>query len=413
MEILAATRIRRMEILMGTIQTTQEFPLKLDFDLPDFVRINWASAKSQSDWEGRIAEINREWARLERRLIPSIVSLDTFELRNLARTKEVFRVLDVVPKGDSYSTASREFKGGDPSFRVLLGSHLPLDNDVAIGRLLGYPDCCVHKFTTLWPRVKDFTWHLTIGSESVKDVEGDLLCNVLLRWIGVRAVRHLPCSFNCQASAELARIHLADLPPQVAENIRQILSWDMHWSSYHGIVEVITPHFKLIANGDAWAEKLELHYESAKVFWNGFNTEAAQDEGHARIVKAFERYFVVENRITKISTVTDLGCGNGLLLKKLLYATSIGLSIGVDCTFYEPFHADQFVKCALKNYPMAGSGVALIAQQRLMEDMLRPSYPYLVVYNYDKLEPMELGDHYEQVALYLDLGVQIFRRKNG
>ena len=70
-------------------------------------------------------------------------------------------------------------------------------------------------------------------------------CNILLRWVGPRIVFHLPCSFDCRPTVELA-----DKFTQIARDagfhqemdwLEEMLSWHVEWSALNGIAEIMTP----------------------------------------------------------------------------------------------------------------------------------------------------------------------------
>ena len=80
-------------------------------------------------------------------------------------------------------------------------------------------------------------------------VTGKYAANVLLSQIGIRAVPHWPCGFQCEATNSFAE--QLDSPssvlqePPTAAIIREILSWPAEWSALHGIAEVKTPVLKI------------------------------------------------------------------------------------------------------------------------------------------------------------------------
>ena len=88
------------------------------------------------------------------------------------------------------------------------------------------------------------------------DAGAPFQANILWRWMGPRAVPHLPCSFDCRASVEFA--NTADGPwPRARITARrwtwleEILSWPVSWSALHGIAEVKTPVLKASTRTDA------------------------------------------------------------------------------------------------------------------------------------------------------------------
>jgi hypothetical protein len=91
------------------------------------------------------------------------------------------------------------------------------------------------------------------------DVSGPLEANIFCRWVGVRAVSHLPCRCDCQETVDVARKLLA-LGRGIGfveemDWLVTILRWPVEWSALHGIAEIKTPVVKIITRTDATARK--------------------------------------------------------------------------------------------------------------------------------------------------------------
>lgn len=88
--------------------------------------------------------------------------------------------------------------------------------------------------------------------------------NILWRWMGVRAVPHLPCSFSCPGTVALAaRLLQVGCDAGYEEEmdwIEQILRWPVGWSALHGIAEIKTPVVKVSTRTDATAHKYVVRY---------------------------------------------------------------------------------------------------------------------------------------------------------
>jgi hypothetical protein len=136
-----------------------------------------------------------------------------------------------------------------------------------IGKLLGYPPCCHEFFRLVWVEqgLVDTTWPMAVATaappEGTRTIEvtGPPESNILWRWLGVRAVPHLPCRFDCQNSVELARKYLevgtkAGFQAEL-DWLLAILSWPVEWSALHGIAEIKTPVLKVSTLTDATARK--------------------------------------------------------------------------------------------------------------------------------------------------------------
>jgi hypothetical protein len=93
----------------------------------------------------------------------------------------------------------------------------------------------------------------------VIEVSGPPQANILWRWLGVRAVSHLPCRFDCPATVTLANQFLdvgrrSGYGPEM-DWLLEMLAWPIEWSALHGIAEVRTPVLKIATQTDATAQK--------------------------------------------------------------------------------------------------------------------------------------------------------------
>jgi hypothetical protein len=136
-----------------------------------------------------------------------------------------------------------------------------------LGELLGYPNCCRHFFQKIFVVEKfyDTTWPMALLSSKPK--QEDLIeitnveqfSNILWRWMGVRLVPHLPCSFACKETIELGKkfTELGRILGFEVEIgwIEDILSWSVEWSALHGIAEIKPPILKISTKTDATARK--------------------------------------------------------------------------------------------------------------------------------------------------------------
>jgi hypothetical protein len=173
---------------------------------------------------------------------------------------------------DSPQLANAEVVIGQPrDVRRFVDAWTSEDED-EIGRLLGYPTCCINAFRErcLEQQWDDPTWAIAVATASVNglnttiDIDAPIVANVLWRSIGIRAIPHLPCRFTCEETVSLGERFLAAAEAsgfgQEANWLKQILSWPVEWSSLHGIAELKTPILKACTQTDAIAEKHSLHW---------------------------------------------------------------------------------------------------------------------------------------------------------
>ena len=386
---------------------------RLPFTLPDFTRHSWVSERARLDWEPRIARICRAWADVEwlsildgvRRcalvgLAPSVVSatiprwsssrLSALGLPLSEPVTHPGMMFIVVGALDDVKRAREAWTARD---------------DESLGCLLGYPECCRRFFRNVWVEQKclDTTWAMAANTlapvGAVVDLESgrSILANILWRWIGVRAVPHLPCHFDCVETVKLAERLLA-----VAERggfaeevqwIKEILSWPVEWSALHGIAEVKTPILKISTRTDATASKFVVRWRgtgypqgggtglrfpyqaSTKRFmtegrgfqlglrrplekagpeqpWlhadNGFSSRETMERLHRPIVTLARRRL---NAIT--GNVLDLGCGNAALLEKICAGQDGLTPYGVDTNSAALEHARALLPRFVDNFSTA------------------------------------------------------------
>lgn len=259
-----------------------------DSSLPDFIRVAWASDQARNVWEPRLARIRSAWLELEwvsvlngvRSCAVTKADPETF----LRRASEwAARGLNGLPFSiedlgeSSYQNAARRPRLGSPfAFRIVIGKPAHVSafkrafvehQDDEAGRLLGYPACCREFFREAWINfnIRDTTWLMAANTTMQADGDGTLevggpwSTNILWRWMGVRAVPHLPCSFECERSmemgAELMNLGRREGYQTEVEWIKQILSWPIEWSALHGIAEIKTPILKVSTSTDPTSRK--------------------------------------------------------------------------------------------------------------------------------------------------------------
>ena len=379
---------------------------RLPFQLPDFTRVSWVSERARGVWQPRIAKVRDAWLDTERRSVAAglrrcaLQHGDVHDLPRLAAAaaEHGLTALPLVREGArdiTYRVAIAR-----PHDALAFRSAWRDGDDTAMGTLLGYPACCVEFFRRTWvdESATDTTWAMATGSDrtaaATVEIDGAPESNILWRWLGVRAVPHLPCSARCEETRRLANAMLdvarsAGLTQEAAW-LLDILSWPVEWSALHGIAEIKTPVLKIAARSDATArrrvvrrhgsgypaegargvafpyrrqapaaaEHVSIHVASSarrasstvESHWaaNGFPTEAAMREAHAPIVKIAAG--VLGGRR---ATVLDLGCGNGALLRAIAEGRPHTSVVGVDCDDARVAHARR-VLAALPHALFAG-----------------------------------------------------------
>ncbi len=342
--------------------------------LKDFARRQWSSGAARALWEPRIVRFGAQYLAAERESVElgvrpaALQHIQPEALPEFAK-RAGRRGLAVVPlsiegRPESYAAAPVERDASGPwDYRIVFtrpeaAGHFAeaweAGDDNTIGELLGYPECCRKHFINTWGAGSvDPTWNMCDHEGGPREA------NILLRWAGVRYVPHLPCAFNCQASVSLGQKIRELVAPQERAWADELLDSPMIWSSLNGLGEVMTPLFTLNFRSDASEDLREIRRSSSKYpeasarglrfpyvpparreeeaqpepedsssrrsdpsLWtdNGFTSLEAMEEAHETIAAAAGTVFP--------RTVLDLGCGNGLLARKL--AGLAGRAIGIE-----------------------------------------------------------------------------------
>ncbi|MFH1509551.1 MAG: DUF483 domain-containing protein [Candidatus Nealsonbacteria bacterium] len=130
-----------------------------------------------------------------------------------------------------------------------------------IGKLLGYPSCCI-KSLLKYSKEKDAidsiftaakkTKGVKISKEKVADGKGfpkkvsaetlsvNILpeINVALRNFGVKTISHIPCSFDCKESQKISKKFLQFMPS--SSSLLKFLAEPMIWDEYKGMAIINT-----------------------------------------------------------------------------------------------------------------------------------------------------------------------------
>jgi len=259
----------------------------LDFRLPDFLRVAWVSQAARNYWSPRIQAIQRAWNDIEWQSVArgirrsAILTVGHSELVELGRTLCAEKLIAlplarVAATPGVYQSRAMEPADDAPfSYRLVVASpdvslkfmDAWLAGSAAdIGHFLGYPRCCRTFFQRTWvdAALIDPTWPMAGGqigdTSEVRqiDLTARFECNVLARFVGVRAVPHLPCRFSCPESGSFgsALLELGDELGFTGEmaDLKEILNWSFEWSALHGVAEVRTPVMKVAVATDATAE---------------------------------------------------------------------------------------------------------------------------------------------------------------
>lgn len=140
----------------------------------------------------------------------------------------------------------------DENRALLAWACLAFGWDALLGRMLGYPDCCVDAFASRWPEAAEHhQGDLVVPSLRASGAAPfDWRANNLARYLGWELIQHFPCRYDCEATLELGRIHqrvLAAHEPQYAAELEQVLSWPVLYTEKNGVA--LLPGARVEAHG--------------------------------------------------------------------------------------------------------------------------------------------------------------------
>jgi hypothetical protein len=243
-----------------------------DFTMPDFGRLVWASDDVRERHAPVLNEIAAAWSEIQwrsvvaglRRCAQLVVYAESYASHVEQARKRGLKAVALRVEEE----ANPRKPGSAPAHVLTLVVGKARDtaafksawirrDDAALGDLLGYPACCQGFFERLVAdhHAADPTWFIAANTAGATreantiTVAGPPALNILLRYIGVRAIPHLPCRLDC-ADSEHAASDFLGLAGSLgfsaqAEAVLKILDWPAEWSALHGIAEIKTPVMKI------------------------------------------------------------------------------------------------------------------------------------------------------------------------
>lgn len=417
------------------------------FPVPEWVRTIWASEQAREVWEPRLQAIGVAWESTERASVGIVrdaclqmVSPEQLPALNQKAAERGLELLVLGQQGVGGSYQARPVAVKDaPSwgYRVALTTRAAAvdflaawrdSDDERIGELLGFPPCCREFFQQTWVqgRWMDTTWPMVAAGATGHQatVSGPVECNILLRWLGVRWIPHLPCSFECEATAAFGQ-RMRDVMsrgfPAEAAWMDELLDSPVEWSSWHGIAEIKTPVVTVSAKTDATAEKLvvrrkgstypeagarglrfpyhrdpdslrpqfglsqiadsekgggevvqhEVQYVDGGAVITLYNSEYWLDNGFASLgaMEAAHRMLLSEVS-ADYGTVVDLGCGNGLMLSQVFAQRRIGIESDPD----RAARAQERLDCVIVGDCTDAALIAAIIEQERPDVLIAQRY---------------------------------------
>ena len=411
--------------------------VRLSFSVPEFVRIVWASETAQAVWEPRIHRVSNAWQMLERLAV-------VHEIKPLAlqtSSPEAFPDLVAWAAGNGlcavplrreasariYSNASKELRAGEPwVYRVVIGHNPPVKeflkhwtagDDARMGELLGFPKCCQLFFQKFWVEGKwrDLTYPMVNydDAQNYFRVNGPRGANILLRWVGIRMVSHLPCKFDCVPSGQIGEQMLKLFRTHFREEsswLEEMIDWPIRWSSLHGVAIITTPVMKIVTSSDPLCEMVNVDRDGAMYpaegasgvdfpfknvvnlrsdNWsdNGFSNFRSMEDAHSKVIEIIARSWEPSQ-----VRILDLGCGNGLLLSKLASRFPYAQIEGIEINRHRYERADHRLK-----------GFGKVTYGDIMQsDNYRPPYGLVLISN-SRLTEISVDDRDHFIEFLADV----------
>ena len=247
-------------------------------------RLLWVNREARNSWEKRQRRIRYscdqiQWQSITcgiRRCAALLVSVESYPHASIVWSR---RGLVSIPL--ELTGKSGEAMGiNDPArqgcmYRIVVGRSADVFefrdawqacDEAALAERLRVPTCCHQSYRSLTVEkgLFDTTWkmigHRNSGVQrGIAEIRCDPMCNVLWRWLGVRATPHLPCGFDCKPTSELGRAYydcgVEEGYREEMEWLTELLGWPAEWASVFGIAEIRTPIHKMLVATDLCTEK--------------------------------------------------------------------------------------------------------------------------------------------------------------
>lgn len=328
--------------------------------LPDFTRWAWAGPAARAWFHPLVREASNAFIDLERLSVIAGLRKAAFQFvdfNDVPKMSEwaASNGLVMVPITTSYTagyTSTGHQKRPPNALRVVYTKMenyteiFPFSDDRKIGTFLGFPTCCQDAFSRTWGQKQVDSTYEQFAEAKQSDLQSTPYSHTLLRWMGIRLVSHMPCHHHCRASQEQAEAYLnLGMKSGYMEEmlfISEMMKWPVRWSRLFGIAEIVTPAVKISTRTDWTATKDAFEkqgsYLAPEAHWwtdNGYSNSESMRHAHKDII------LTMKDRLPENARVLDLGCGNGMLLRRLkLYRPDIkiaGVDINKEAIGHAPF----------------------------------------------------------------------------
>lgn len=269
-------------------------------ELNPFDKRNWKTAESRDNWKSLMrraadAKMEAEWRSVRegstdrKAAIIHIYNNNREEwLKRLSEEDLVFRDIRYTEPYGGFSHKTFPTDKNDPE-RVTYAV-IAQNSDIAdkmeeaengagevrsheiIGELLGFPKCCRDFFNEYFieKQLKDPMYEIACNTEGAEKIEGDAQnlkipdpypkVNPIWRYFGWGFITHLPCSFKCEHSRDVAekrkQIMIDNGYRDAVEAMEEWLNLPAEWTAKAGLMHIVNKHFIGSARGsDYWSMK--------------------------------------------------------------------------------------------------------------------------------------------------------------
>lgn len=270
----------------------------LNFTVPPFTRTNYAGLAVKEVWEPKIMAARQFYYDMEYLTVVHGLRNCTTDHININKYREATMglakrgllsnpIFPAVPHIGFFTSRITPTDSDNFAYYSVISPNVDILNQFheaemaqdfgAVGRLLGYPDCCVEHFLQKWSeKVMDMTWHqanalpesnVVSRDEHTIRFKSDPITNSIYKNpLRIGLTMHMPCSLECERTKGLAQdyIQLAkDLGMQEQlDNILEILDLPVQWDCAKGIGVITTPVFKTTFNSLTTTQKFVVQRES-------------------------------------------------------------------------------------------------------------------------------------------------------
>jgi hypothetical protein len=263
----------------------------LSINIPNMTSTQFANLESKNKWEPKIQLAGQFYPQIEyltvkhgvrKTMIAHNVKPENIQKMSRDLAKDGLMMIPLSREGvsnGSFSHFSKSYDGrGDFVYRSVIAKNIAdaydfvqaheTHDDVRIGELLGFPQCCSTFFDRVWKLgYFDPIWQQAENTpkahiKNIRNFEDRRLVRIkesaeayktlsTFRYLGVRVLSHFPCSFNCERSIQVAnewidlgrKLNLTGLNETL-----EIMQLPFEWDCLKGVAIINTPVFKIVTN---------------------------------------------------------------------------------------------------------------------------------------------------------------------